>query len=83
MNDAQVNMFDEIRRLCMELIYNEGGLDDFETIVEIEKNLVGLKLRMDDLKKERDMYLRKEVNTKLENDRLKKELEILRIKEPE
>lgn len=43
------NLFDDIRNLVMELIYSEDSLQDFNTIIEIDKDLDRLKIRMEDI----------------------------------
>ena len=70
-------MFQLLKKQIMDLTYGDGEDDDFDTIVEINKTIEGVRFRMADLDKERDNYKRLLFKQRIENDKLLKQIEEL------
>lgn len=76
---GDVDMFQLLKKQIMDLTYGDGEDDDFDTIVEINKTIEGVRFRMADLDKERDNYKRLLFKQRIENDKLLKQIEELQI----
>ncbi len=81
-NTAQVDMFEEIKKHVMLLTYGDGEADDFNEIVEINRFLEGLRIRLQDRDNDVSYYRRENVKKSMEINSLEKQIgELQREKE--
>lgn len=76
-NTAQVDMFEEIKKHVMLLTYSDGEAEDFNEIVEINRFLEGLRIRLQDRDNDVSYYRRENVKKRLEITDLKKQIDEL------
>ena len=71
---GDVNMYQLLKKQIMDLTYGDGEDDDFDTIVEINKTIESIRIRMEDCAKERGNYKKLLFKQYIENDKLLKQI---------
>lgn len=80
---GDVNMYQLLKKQIMDLTYGDGEDDDFDTIVEINKTIESIRIRMEECAKSRDNYKKLLFKQYVENDKLLKQIEELQKEKEE